>query len=139
MALSLLRHQVALATAILSGTLSLLWHQVALATAILSGTLSLLWHQVAHAIAILIGTLSTVASSGTCHCYPEWQNFPVYSSPYILFNGTFHSVIRLTDGCYTSNYFYFLLLTFFIESNTNYFKYTLPTDVCAVLKCKVMS
>ena len=21
---------------------------------------------------------ATVASSGTCHCYPEWHNFPVY-------------------------------------------------------------
>ena len=22
---------------------------------------------------------AAVASSGTCHCYPEWHNFPVYA------------------------------------------------------------
>ena len=28
---------------------------------------------------------AAVASSGTCHCYPEWHNFPVYPTAYEIY------------------------------------------------------
>ena len=31
-------------------------------------------------------TDAATASSGTCHCYPEWHNFPVYASIMIISN-----------------------------------------------------
>ena len=35
---------------------------------------------------------ATVTSSGTCHCYPGWLNFPVYSSLLLNLRYLYHAI-----------------------------------------------
>ena len=43
-----------------------------------TGRLDLNCHSVQMPAHSPLSTHAAVASSGTCHCYPEWHNFPVY-------------------------------------------------------------